>query len=265
METAIHALRIWISQIRYTLIREMMFKANLFIWFLCGIVWFATNIYFVELLYSHVDDIAGWKKWEVILLVATANLSVNLYHAFFTDNFIQFSELVRTGRLDFYLALPFSTQFLVSTRLFALDSFAMCILSILLAVYAGTRIPVEWSVANVSGYLALTVAATMVHYAIVLMLVTLSVWLKRESGLHHLYYNFFHMSRVPRQAYRGITAILFTWLLPMLLIANVPAETLIRGWNMPDAVSLIAIALFLLWVSRQFFQFGLRYYGSASS
>ena len=59
--------------------------------------------------------------------------------------------------------------------------------------------------------------------------------------------------------------VFFTFILPILLVVNVPADAMVRVLD-PAMVGFTLVAtVALLWVSRRFFQYALRSYRSASS
>ncbi|MEP6672069.1 MAG: ABC-2 family transporter protein, partial [Chthoniobacter sp.] len=111
-------LEIYWLMIRNSLIREMNFKANFLLWMVVEFLWFLGQIVFLEVLYSHVDSIGGWSKWECVLLVGTHQITAQIFQAFFYVNLAELAELIRTGRLDLMLLLPVDAQFAVSTRRF---------------------------------------------------------------------------------------------------------------------------------------------------
>src|SRR5271156_5954663 len=113
---------IWLAQIRYTIMRELMFKANFILWVIVDLAWFGLHLSFIQFLYLQVDTVAGWTKWGMVLLVTTNMLVQQIFQMFLMTNLTKLPELVRTGRLDFFLAQPASAQFLVSTRFFELGS-----------------------------------------------------------------------------------------------------------------------------------------------
>jgi ABC-2 type transport system permease protein len=81
----------------------------------------------------------------------------------------------------------------------------------------------------------------------------------------YAYYNVFQIARLPREAFHGVARIVFTWAVPLLLIANVPARTLLYGLNGFDLAGMACATAVLLALSTAVFQAGLRRYGSASS
>src|SRR5471030_2408519 len=122
MTSVVHYAAIWLAQVRYTVVRELMFKANFILWIIVDLSWFGLQLCFIQFLYLQVNSIAGWGKWEMILLVTTNMLVQQIFQMLLMTNLTKLPELIRTGRLDFYLAQPASAQFLVSTRYFELGS-----------------------------------------------------------------------------------------------------------------------------------------------
>ena len=102
--------RIWLAQIRYSTVREMMFKSNFILWIIVDMTWFGLHLSFVQFLYLQVSEIAGWTKWEMILLVTTNMLIQQIFQMFLMTNLTKLPELIRTGRLDFFLAQPASAR-----------------------------------------------------------------------------------------------------------------------------------------------------------
>jgi ABC-2 type transport system permease protein len=257
--------RVWWAQIRYSTVREMMFKSNFLLWIMVDLCWFGLQLSFIQFLYLQVSDIAGWTKWGMILLVATNNLVQQIFQTFLMINLTKLPELVRSGRLDFYLAQPGSAQFLVSTRQFEPGSVVSTLVAVIVCLVACAHLPLHLSVPGLILFPALVAFGVLIHYALLLMLMSLSFWMTRAQGFINAYYNVFQIARLPRQAFKGLARFAFTWAVPLLLIANVPASTLLHGIRFSDLAGMGLATAVLLFLSSTIFQAGLRRYGSASS
>src|SRR4051812_7004699 len=113
--------------------REMSFKSNFILWIVVELLWFGLQLAFVSVVFSQTDVVGTWNKWQMILLVGASNFIQQIYQAFFLTNCTGLSELVRTGKMDFLLALPVNTRFIVSTRTvdlgaFVNAAFAVCVM-----------------------------------------------------------------------------------------------------------------------------------------
>ena len=115
-------IEIYSIMLRNSLIRELSFKANFLLWMVVEVLWFCGQIVFFSIIFSNVDRIGDWTKWEVVLLIGTHQMIAQLFQAFFFVNVANIPELVRMGKLDSLLVLPIDSQFAVSTKQFSLDS-----------------------------------------------------------------------------------------------------------------------------------------------
>ncbi len=258
-------LRIWLAQIRYSTVREMMFKSNFILWIIVDLCWFGLSLSFVQFLYLQVSNIAGWTKWDMILLVSTNFLVQQIFQTFLLVNLTKLPELIRTGRLDFFLAQPGPVQFLVSTRYFEPGSVVDTVVALVVCGIAIAHLGLKISRWGLLFYPALVICGVLIHYALLLILMSLSFWMTRAQGFINAYYNVFQIARLPREVFKGVARFAFTWAVPLLLIANVPARTLLHGIRPADMVGMVAATSVLLLISSAVFQAGLRRYGSASS
>ncbi len=253
---------------RNSLIREMNFKANFLLWILVELCWFAGQIVFLEVLFAHIGAIGDWTKWQVVLLVATHQLIGQLYQGFFFVNVAGIPELVRTGRMDFTLLLPMDSQFAVSTRQFGLDSIINAMVSVALVIFCLGKLGITPGVGQVLLYGVALGFGIAVHYAIMFFLATASFWIVRSRGLMSGYFSLFTLARYPDVIYRGGFRLFFTWVIPIILVANVPARVLMGtfdGSPLGPMLQLLAAAVIVLVGSRMFWKLALTRYTSASS
>jgi ABC-2 type transport system permease protein len=257
--------RIWLAQIRYSTVREMMFKSNFILWIVVELSWFGLQLSFIQFLYLQVNLIAGWSKWGMVLLVSTNHLVQQIFQTFLMINLTKLPELIRSGRLDFFLAQPGSAQFLISTRYFEPGSVVNTCVALILCGVACAHLTLHLSVPGLILFPALVIFGVLIHYALLLILMSAAFWMTRAQGFINAYYNVFQIARLPREAFNGVARIAFTWAVPLLLIANVPAGTLLHGIRWNDLAGMGAATGLLLVLSTLVFRAGLRRYGSASS
>src|SRR5438034_11034076 len=107
-------LKIYLALWKNSVVREMGFKANFLLWIVVEMLWFALQLSFMLVIYSHTDRIGTWSKWQVVMLLGASHFIQQIFTAIFLTNCTQLSELIRTGKLDFMLLLPVNTRFLIS-------------------------------------------------------------------------------------------------------------------------------------------------------
>ncbi len=259
-------LKIYAALWQNSVVREMGFKTNFLLWIVVEFLWFALQISFIAVIYQHTDHIADWSKWEVVLLMGASHFVQQLFTAFFLNNCVQLSEHIRTGRMDFLLLLPINTRFLISLRQVDLGAFVNAASAVVVMCYAGVQLHLSPTALQTAGFLLMSVAGLLIHYSLMFLLASTSFWTVKAQGIVWGYYNLFNIARLPDSAFRGAFRAVFTYVLPMLLVANVPAKLLANKLSSPlDMLLLVAMSTGLLLLSELIWQFSLRRYTSASS
>ncbi len=119
-----------------------MFRTNFVLQCISSVSWTLMNVGFYLIVFHHTPLIgpdSGWGKYEFFVFLATTWLVNSLVQTFFMSNADEYSELIRTGNLDFALLKPIDTQFLVSFQKMdwsALSTFAAGIVLLVVGALA---------------------------------------------------------------------------------------------------------------------------------
>src|SRR5438874_4197583 len=260
-------IQIYSIMLRNSLIRELSFKANFLLWMVVEILWFCGQIVFFSIIFANVDRIGDWTKWEVVLLIGTHQMIAQFFQAFFFVNVANIPELVRTGKLDSLLVLPIDSQFAVSTKQFGLDSIVNAALGGVVVCVALSRLNIVSDLTSIFLYLVALGFGVAVHYSIMLALAAVSFWIVRAQGLVYGYFNFLNIERYPDAIFPWLFRLIFGWIIPVVIIAIIPARLLIKSLGQPWLLTphLVAASTIVFLLSRSFWKFALRHYSSASS
>jgi len=252
--------------IRNALVREMTFRLNFLLWIVVELLWFSLQLCFVQVIFLHTESIAGWSKWQVVLLIGASQFIQQIFQALFLVNCTHISELVRTGKLDFLLLLPVNSRFILSVRQIDLGAFVNAATAVAVMVFAARQLDLKPSPSQLAGFALLAVAGVLIHYALMFLLATISFWTVQAQGIVWAYYNLFNVARMPDAAFRGLFKVVFSYAIPMLLVANVPVKLLTNRlatlWEMGI---LVLMAVACLTVSEFVWRIAVRRYTSASS
>jgi len=275
-ETTTAYRRVWSTFFRNALVREMTFRGNFLINLVTRAFWFTAQITLFKIIYNNVDFISGWTEPQYFAFMATGMLINAIIETFFMPNCANFSELIRTGNLDFVLLKPIDTQFLISCEKMQLAMVNQIVLALSLLGYALYQIGEPVSFFQIVTYLTFLVVGVAFFYSLMITLASMSVWMGRNQGLYDFWFYITVFARYPRSIYDGVdpdrleagevlqTA--FTFIIPILLVVTVPASVIARSmdsWKFP-AIAL-GTSLLGLVVSRWVFNTALRSYRSASS
>lgn len=259
---------IYSIMLRNSLIREMNFKANFLLWILVEVLWFAGQMVFIEVLYGHVNAIGDWSKWQMVLLLGTHQLIAQLFQSVFFMNVAGIPDLVRTGKLDFMLLLPIDAQFAVSTRQFGLDNVVNAGISVAVILLSLFKLQIQPGFSQIVLFIGTLGFGIAVHYSVMFFLATISFWIVRAQGLFSGYFNTFSLGRYPDSVFSGLFRLIFSWVIPIILISNVPSRFLMGTFSGSPWVPLLQLtvaAAFVVIASRWFWRFALTRYTSASS
>ncbi len=260
-----HYLRLWLACLRYSMVRTLMFRFDFFLWSAVELAWMGVNVLLVEVIYRHTDSVAGWSKYEMLLLVGTSMLIQRLLMGFFWSNLFEMGRNVRTGYFDFYLAQPGNPLFMVSTRKLDPDGLANTFVAAAVVAYAAHRLGLHPGVGAVLLYLGMVGCGLVIHFSLFLLTASTTFWIIKTEGIEGSYFTIADFSRLPREAFRGVANVLLVYLLPAVVVSNVPAQTLIHGFQPRYALWLAALSLAWFALAALVFHRGLRRYASASS
>lgn len=271
-------LRVLATFARNSLVRDMTFRANFLVDTFSSIAWMGMNLAFYLLIFQYTPMLGagtGWGKYQFFAFLATTYIVNGIVQAFFMTNADEFSELIRTGSLDFALLKPIDTQFLVSLQRIEWSSLGSLAFGIALLGFALVRLddwPGPLAMLLYLGYIA---CGVMIFYSLMIALAASSVWLGRNQTLYDFWFYITNFSRYPREIYQGRVGTplrwFFTFIIPVLVVMNVPARFLVRPlepidweqWLLPGFALAAAVLSFL--GSRWVFKRALSSYRSASS
>ena len=269
-------LRVFRTIVRNSLVRDMSFRSNFIIEAIASTSWVFMNVGFYLLIFHYTPQIGantGWGKWEFFVFLSTTMFVNSIVQAFFMPNAEEFSELIRTGHLDFALLKPIDTQFLISLQKVDWSSLANIGVSLLLLGYAVPRLDgfaPSW--AAVLLYPLYILLGVGIMYSVMVSLAATSVWLGRNQSLYDFWFYITNFARYPLEIYRGPIGdwlqMALTFVIPVLVVVNVPARLMakpLRAEYAWLAVFAVFATLASLAASRWIFTRALLSYRSASS
>ncbi|HYT93313.1 MAG TPA: ABC-2 family transporter protein [Gemmataceae bacterium] len=265
-------LRLWFALGKFGLLREMAFRGNFLARLAVEVLWFGIMLIFYDAIFAQTagNPVAGWGRYEYYFFVGCYFALGGLIETLFLSNCGEFADLVRSGDLDFYLLKPIDEQFLLTCRDLDWATAPNVLMGAGLMVFALLNMPAWTFDPLLAGlFLALFVCGLGMAYSFLLLLMSTSVWLVRNQSLYELWWLFTTLMRYPREIFRGsweLVGRLFTYVIPIMVATNVPANVMAKRLLDPVLVGYtFAATAALLYLSRKFFRLALRRYRSASS
>lgn len=263
---------------RNSVVREMMFRTNFLVETTASMLWVLANIAFYLLIFQYTPSIGagtGWGRYEFFVFLATGLIINSIVHTVFMPNADLFSERVRTGQLDFVLVKPMDPQLLVCFERLDLSTVGNLLVGVVLLVFSLLKLGWMPGPLPMVLYLVYVGCGIAILYSLMFSLAATTVWLGRNQTLYDFWFYLTIFGRYPMEIYRGPLGlplrIVFTFLVPVLVVVNVPARLLIRPLY-PQTLAEWALPLFALgaaagclWGCRRIFLLAIESYRSASS
>ncbi|WP_417747965.1 ABC transporter permease [Rosistilla oblonga] len=279
-----HYGRVLLTFARNSLVRDMTFRANFLFQCISSVSWTLMNVGFYLIIFQYTNSIGegtGWHKHQFFLFLATTWFINSLVQAFFMPNAEEFSELIRTGGLDFALLKPIDTQFLVSFHKVDWSSLSNFAVGLVLAAISLSYLitdpvaPLQITATMIILYPLFILCGVAIMYSLMISLSATSIWLGRNQTLYNFWFYITNFSRYPMEIYQNGWGWslwgLFTFVIPVLVVVNVPARIIAKpldpraAWEWPLAGFMLFATVVCLVASRWVFRKALLSYRSASS
>ncbi|MBI1832166.1 MAG: ABC-2 family transporter protein [Planctomycetes bacterium] len=262
-------LNLWLSLAKFSLLGELAFRGNFLVKIFVELLWLGMLLLFNYTVFQHTTSIADWNAQQYLFFIGCYFAMGGLIEMLFLDNCNQFADLIRSGDLDFFLLRPIDEQFLVSCKHVDWS----CAPNILLGIFvmAAALWDMDWAFDPVqaAAFVILFVSGAALAYGFLLILMSASVWMMRNQSLFEMWWLFTTLMRYPREIFKGPwaqpTGWFFFFVIPIMLVTNVPARVMVRTLDPWLACYAVVAAVVVIVASRYVFRAALQHYRSASS
>jgi len=251
--------------IRTCLVKEMEFRGNFWMGLLANVIWVSAYLVFMKIIYANTKSIGGWNQGQGVMLLGTYVLTRGIVDIAFSRNLAELPNLVRMGTFDFVVVKPVNSQFFVSLRYMNFGELGSAFAALTMVLYGAHVGHIHITMFGVAAYIAMLFVAICIFYGIYLILMCTAFWFVRVDNLWTLGETVFQVARVPINIFGPTATKVFTFVLPLIFIAQVPARALMSLLTVPVFLTGIAMAVLLLVLSMFAWQFATRFYTSASS
>jgi ABC-2 type transport system permease protein len=222
--------------------------------------------FFFQAVFLRVDRIGNWSYDQVLLLFATFHVVDFLMSVTFQRNLaFVLPRRIQTGELDARLLLPVNLLFISSFEDIDMMDFFSFLPTLGFLGYVFYRLGISFSWIQMLTYLLLLVNALVFLFAAVLIIASVSFWTTQSYGLARMFDNLLKIGRYPLDIFHGFWRVIFMYFLPLVLIAQVPSQSLLGALAPGSVLFAFGVSGCLLFVALRFWKVGVRNYMSASS
>lgn len=220
-------------------------------------------VLFVEIIFSQVQNIVGWKKSEMLFFVGLFRVFSALLSLLFIRGINFLPNYIQRGDMDIFLSKPIDTQFFISLRFTRAYEIINLIPGVALMSYALRG--VETSIINWLLLALGIVCGLLIFYGLYFMCATLAFWLVRFSALTSVNHIINSFLSFPTDIFGKNGSSLLTYLIPLGFIVTVPVKIFFARYPPFFILGGIFFAALSVWLSVKFWNYSLKRYTSASS
>ncbi len=214
-------------------------------------------------IFHFTSSLAGYSKYEVIFFFLTFNLMDVLAQAFFRGIYM-FQGDIRRGNFDYLISKPVNPLFYCLTRLTDILDILFLIPIVILLFYVGSQLALV-SFLNILAYLFFVFLGLVIILALHIFSACVTIWTAQSEGIIWLYRDLMALGRFPPEIFSPLIQILFTFVLPIIVIVAFPVKALLGILPWYWAIFAFVYALGFFTLSLWFWQISLKKYASASS
>ena len=251
------------AQARVALLSGMQYRADFVVQLVLSVFWTAGALVPLVAVYHQQSDIGGWGWHEALLVVGFFTILKGVVEMAIEPSMVTTVEQIRTGKFDATMLLPADTQVLASTTQVRIWYGGNVLVGMAVIGYALWHAELWPSALEVAAATLLLIGGTVVMFSIQGLMLSLAFFVVKVDNLVYLFLSLFEAARWPASVYRGALAVVFTFVLPIVVMTSYPAMAL-RGMLGASelAIALVVCSGFAL-LSRLSFQRAIKAYVGA--
>lgn len=246
-------------------LNELQYRANFFVQLLQSAVSVVTAIVVLLLVYSHTDELNGWSRPELLVVMGIQILLGGVIRTSIQPNMQRLMEEVRDGKLDFALTKPEDSQVLVSVRDVRIWRAVDVLSGAIVVAYGVSGLEQGAGIGDAVLFAALLAVGAVTIYCFFLVIATLAFWIVDVWQILELFDGVYQAGRWPVSIFPGWLRIGVTYIVPLAFAITVPAQAITSRLEWSTVGVAFGFAAVLFAFTRWWWGFGLRFYSGASA
>lgn len=250
--------------VRATVQTQLEYRSGVIARLAANLLSAATSIVLIWAMFQQVESVGGWSFDQVLVLVGVVFTIDFVVEIWFYPSLSPISGYVRRGEFDLLLLKPVASQFLVTFRHLQVLEAAGLAIGIGVIGVGMHRLDTVTAL-NLALLVVFLATAIATIYSLYLALSTLAFWFTRIEEVASIIWLNSWVGSFPIAAYPAWARFLFTFVLPVAFITNVPAQAAMGRLTWDWALGALGFAALALAASSWLWGRAIRSYSSASS
>ncbi|MGG0646529.1 ABC-2 family transporter protein [Bacillus mycoides] len=223
-------------------------------------------IFFLQIIFNHIEKLNGWNFYEMLFIYALAYLGRSIHHIFFDNLWTLGWGYIRTGDFDRLLLRPVNPLFQLVSERVQQDGLGQIIVGGIVLFISSKEIGLQFNFSIILLLLLMIISSGIIFISINLFFISFSFWIVDSIALTSSVFQLNEYAQYPINIYNKYITFVITWIIPYGFTAFYPASYIIKdkGFIHIGALTpLIAIISFI--IAYRFWKYGIRNYTSTGN
>ena len=250
--------------IRATVQIQLEYRSGVFGRTLANALSTGTSVMLLWAMFRQVESIGGWRFDQVLVLVGIVTTIEFVVEIWFYPSLSKITTYVQRGDFDALLIKPVGSQFLVTFRHLQVMEFTGLLIGLTVIGMGMYRVG-SVTPMNILLLFVFLMASIVIIYSLYLALSTLAFWFTRIEEVASMIWLHSTAGSFPVAAYPPWARLLFTFVLPVAFVTNVPAQAATGRLSWEWGLGGLAFATLVFCGATWLWNLAIRSYSSASS
>lgn len=209
--------------VRATVQSQLEYRSGIVARILADVLGIGTSLLLLWAMFERIESIGGWSFHQVLVLIGIVYTVEFVFEVWLYPSLNPISTYVRRGEFDLLLLKPIASQFLVTFRHLQVMQAGGALVGLSVIGYGMHRLDAVTPL-NIGLLFLFLIVSVAIIYSIYLALSTLAFWFTRIEEVATIIWLHSSAGSFPIGAYPPWARVLFTFVIPVAFVTNVPAE-----------------------------------------
>ncbi|BCD99971.1 ABC transporter permease [Marinicellulosiphila megalodicopiae] len=220
---------------------KMAYRVDFFISIIGMIGTQFVSLFALWVLFQSIETIENWNKWEILFLYGFAQFAM-LPAQVCLDHCWQLGNHLQSGTFLKYYMRPLNSLFYFLSEVFDVKAISQLISGIICTAIAVGNMEFEWIGLDILLYVYLLFFASFIYTSMLMLASTTAFWITASNPVLQFTHRLRDYSHFPMSVFSDGFKFLFTFVLPIGLIAYYPVNLILNGGSVLLGVIALTIA-----------------------
>ncbi|MBP2000355.1 ABC-2 type transport system permease protein [Paenibacillus shirakamiensis] len=244
---------------------RMTYRADFWVEVISDLLFQATNLIFIFVVFMHTNSLGGWSQNEVVFVYGFFMVPFGLFSCFV--NLWGFSErYIVKGEMDRIMTRPAHNLFQIFLENLDPPALVGSVIGVIIMAVSGSHLGLSMEWWTVPAMIILSLSAVAIYTGIYTTLTSLSFYSDAPTGILPLMYGVQGYGRYPVTIYNRAIQVLLTWILPFAFVGIYPASLFLERPEMRQMAWLTpVVGIVFLSIGLTAWNYGVKRYRGAGS